>query len=156
MFSAKLWKNAEQEKKFCVFSFFHLEQRCLLQRRTNAFFLSYRAQKEKINSLQLIANSRILPIFARKGVTMKKLVKHGSMMAAAVVAPMWLRRATRPHRPPRAPQHHLHSGSILWSKVSAKSTVRLFDIGLLLSMLLKTRCQQVIALVTRYNYDPPR
>ena len=37
------------------------------------------------------------------------------------------------------------SGSMLWSNVSAKSTVRLFDIGLLLSMLLKSRCQQVIA-----------
>ncbi len=36
------------------------------------------------------------------------------------------------------------SGS-MWTKVSAKSTVRLFDIGLLLSMLLKSRCQQVIA-----------
>ena len=36
------------------------------------------------------------------------------------------------------------SGS-MWTKVSAKSTVRLFDIGLLLSMLLKNRCKQVIA-----------
>ena len=36
------------------------------------------------------------------------------------------------------------SGS-MWTKVSAKSTVRLFDIGLLLSMLLKSRCKQVIA-----------
>ena len=36
------------------------------------------------------------------------------------------------------------SGS-MWTKVSAKSIVRLFDIGLLLSMLLKSRCQQVIA-----------
>ena len=36
------------------------------------------------------------------------------------------------------------SGS-MWRQVSAKSTVRLFDIGLLLSMLLKSRCQQVIA-----------
>ena len=36
------------------------------------------------------------------------------------------------------------SGS-MWTKVNAKSTVRLFDIGLLLSMLLKSRCQQVIA-----------
>ena len=33
------------------------------------------------------------------------------------------------------------SGS-MWTKVSAKSIVRLFDIGLLLSMLLKSRCQQ--------------
>ena len=36
------------------------------------------------------------------------------------------------------------SGS-MWKNVSAKSTVRLFDIGLLLSMLLKSRCKQVIA-----------
>ena len=36
------------------------------------------------------------------------------------------------------------SGS-MWTKVNAKSTVRLFDIGLLLSMLLKNRCKQVIA-----------
>ena len=33
----------------------------------------------------------------------------------------------------------------MWTKVNAKSTVRLFDIGLLLSMLLKNRCKQVIA-----------
>ena len=36
------------------------------------------------------------------------------------------------------------SGS-MWTKVSAKSAVRLFDIGLLLSMLFKSRCKQVIA-----------
>ncbi len=36
------------------------------------------------------------------------------------------------------------SGS-MWANVSAKSTVRLYDIGLLLSMLLKSRCNQVIA-----------
>jgi hypothetical protein len=36
------------------------------------------------------------------------------------------------------------SGS-MWTNVSAKSTVRLFDIGLLLSMLLKSRCKQVIS-----------
>ena len=36
------------------------------------------------------------------------------------------------------------SGS-MWTQVSAKSTVRLFDIGLLLSMLLKSRCKQVVA-----------
>ena len=36
------------------------------------------------------------------------------------------------------------SGS-MWKQVSAKSTVRMFDIGLLLSMLLKSRCKQVIA-----------
>ncbi|MBO4850304.1 MAG: TROVE domain-containing protein [Prevotella sp.] len=36
------------------------------------------------------------------------------------------------------------SGS-MYTTVSAKSTVRLFDIGLLLSMLLKSRCKQVIA-----------
>lgn len=35
------------------------------------------------------------------------------------------------------------SGS-MYSSVSAKSTVRMFDIGLLLSMLLKSRCKQVI------------
>ena len=37
------------------------------------------------------------------------------------------------------------SGSMMWARVSAKSTVRLYDIGLLLSMLLKNRCKQVIA-----------
>ena len=36
------------------------------------------------------------------------------------------------------------SGS-MWKNVSAKSSVRLFDIGLLLSMLLKSHCKQVIA-----------
>ena len=36
------------------------------------------------------------------------------------------------------------SGS-MWMKVSPTSSVRLFDIGLLLSMLLKSRCKQVIA-----------
>ena len=36
------------------------------------------------------------------------------------------------------------SGS-MWTQVSARSTVRLYDIGLLLSILLKSRCHQVIA-----------
>ena len=36
------------------------------------------------------------------------------------------------------------SGS-MWSSVSPRSTVRNFDIGLLLAMLLKNRCQQVIS-----------
>ena len=37
------------------------------------------------------------------------------------------------------------SGSMMWSKISDKSTVHLYDIGLLLSMLLKSRCKQVVA-----------
>jgi len=36
------------------------------------------------------------------------------------------------------------SGS-MWSSISLKSTVRHFDIGLLLSMLLRNRCKQVVA-----------
>ena len=81
------------------------------------FFLLYRAQKEKINSLQLIANSRILPIFARKGVTMKKLVKHGSMMAAAVVAPNVAEAGDKaPQATPSAP-----TSSSFWLDVVVKS-----------------------------------